>query len=49
MSQKMIGDGKGKYELMGIDWQEKKWGVPMWGWGAGALAAVYYFFFRKRR
>ena len=42
-------DEVGKYNLLGVDWSEKKLGVPVWGWGVGLAAAAYYFFFRKRR
>jgi hypothetical protein len=38
-----------QYYLMGIDIHEKKWGIPVWGWGAGLAAAAYYFFFHKKR
>ncbi len=40
---------EGGYYLMGIDWKEKKMGLPVWGWGVGLAGLAYYFFFRKKR
>lgn len=38
-----------KYYLLGVDWQEKRLGVPTWGWGLGLAYLAYRFFFRKKR
>jgi len=45
---KLIGDDK-NYHLLGVDWQEKRMGIPTYGWAAALAAGVYYFFFRKKR
>jgi hypothetical protein len=43
-----LTDGRGgKYFLLGVDWEEKRWGIPTWGWAAALAAAGYYFFIRK--
>lgn len=47
-SRDVVGETD-SYEVLGIDWKEKKLGVPMYGWGLGLAAAAYYFFFRKKR
>lgn len=44
-----LGTNDDKYELLGIDWKEKRMGLPTYVWGGGIAAAVYYFFFRKKR
>ena len=45
----LVGLGESKYEVLGIDWKEKRLGVPTWGWGAALAGAAYWFFFRKKR
>lgn len=44
-----VGRDEGKYEVLGIDWKEKKLGVPVYGWALGLAGAAYWFFFRKKR
>ncbi len=49
-NQNLVGStASDKYELLGVDWKEKKMGVPVWGWAAGLGGLAYYFFFRKKR
>ncbi len=47
--QKVGAYGADSYEILGIDWKEKKLGVPVWGWAAALAGAGYWFFFRKKR
>lgn len=48
MAKDMIGAGESQFYLLGIDWSEKKLGLPVWGWGLGLAGLAYYFLKKKR-
>lgn len=38
-----------KFEVLGVDWKEKKLGVPLWGWAGGVAFLIYKYAFKKGR